>query len=270
MKPFLAVALAVALTVTLATVALTACSGDDSPSTPDSTDESANAADSPAPVPIKPPRDRACYRLDYQDAIAPTNESEPVNCHTRHTSMTFAVAKARTPNGARAQGARTCPTRFGRFVGGSLEDRRLSMLRAIWFTPSMEQTEAGARWYRCDVIALAREERLARLTGAIFGVLDTVAGQYLYGLCATAAPGTPHFYREICPARHPWGPIATVPFAGRHHPGLAKVRAAGEGPCEDAGRAAADDTLNFQWSYEWPTAEQWAAGQHYGICWAPE
>jgi hypothetical protein len=195
MKPFVAVVLAL--------VMLTACSGGgDSPPTPGSAGSPEGASDSPAPVPIKPPRDRACYRLDYRDAIAPTNESEPVNCHTRHTSMTFAVAKARTARGARAQGARTCPTRFARFVGGSLEDRRLSMLRAIWFTPSPEQTEAGARWYRCDVIALAREEKLARLTGAIADVLDTDAGQDRYGMCGTAEPGTRHFDRVICTARH--------------------------------------------------------------------
>jgi len=31
----------------------------------------------------------------------------------------------------------------------------------------------------------------------------------------------------------------------------------------------ADDPLNYRWGYEWPTEQQWQAGQHYGICWAP-
>ena len=32
----------------------------------------------------------------------------------------------------------------------------------------------------------------------------------------------------------------------------------------------AEDALDYEWGYEWPTADQWAAGQNYGRCWAPE
>ena len=49
------------------------------------------------------------------------------------------------------------------------------------------------------------------------------------------------------------------------YPGEQKVRDAGEAACEDAGRGAADDALDFQWGYEWPTEEQWDAGQTYGL-----
>ena len=44
----------------------------------------------------------------------------------------------------------------------------------------------------------------------------------------------------------------------------------GQGPCEDAGREVAEDALDYEWGYEWRTADQWAAGQTYGRCWAPE
>ena len=42
-----------------------------------------------------------------------------------------------------------------------------------------------------------------------------------------------------------------------------------EGPCGDAARARAGDPLDFTWSQESPSREQWAAGQRYGICWVP-
>jgi hypothetical protein len=32
---------------------------------------------------------------------------------------------------------------------------------------------------------------------------------------------------------------------------------------------SADDPLDFTWSQESPTREQWDAGQRYGICWVP-
>ncbi|MFC6341586.1 hypothetical protein ACFP8W_06325, partial [Nocardioides hankookensis] len=68
---------------------------------------------------------------------------------------------------------------------------------------------------------------------------------------------------------HSWRAVATVPFDGERYPGVEKVRSAGDGPCQDAGADAADGDLDYKWGYEWPTAQQWQAGQHYGLCWAP-
>jgi hypothetical protein len=89
-------------------------------------------------------------------------------------------------------------------------------------------------------------------------------------MCGTAEPGTAAFDRVICSAEHSWRAVAVVPLAEGGYPGEKQVRAAGEGPCRDAGAAAAEDTLDYQWGYEWPSAEQWSGGQHYGRCWAPD
>ena len=40
---------------------------------------------------------------------------------------------------------------------------------------------------------------------------------------------------------------------GTTYPGVEKARAAGQQPCQDAANAVADDPLNYQWGYEWPT-----------------
>ena len=61
-----------------------------------------------------------------------------------------------------------------------------------------------------------------------------------------------------------------MPFGGDDYPGTAVVRDAGTQPCRAAGRAAAGDALDFQWGYEWPTAERWRDGRTYGICWVPD
>ena len=143
------------------------------------------------------------------------------------------------------------------------------MLRAVWFTPTVEESDAGANWFRCDVIAVAADGELAPLTGRLAGVLGTDAGRERYAMCGTAEPGTAGFERVICSADHTWRAIATVPFAAGTYPGDERVRTAGEAPCQDAGRAVADDPLSYRWGYERPTREQWDAGQTYGICWAP-
>ena len=265
----------------LLVAALTACTGgNDEPSAEPTPTPSSSAPAPPTATAVPPPDDRACYALDYDQAVAPTSDEHPVDCQDDHTSMTFAVGRLHTvvdghllavdSDRVQAQVAQTCPDRLAGFVGGTVEARRLSMLRAVWFTPTVEQSDAGASWFRCDVIALAGDEKLAPLTGKVAGVLDKSAGQERYGMCGTAEPGTPRFARVICSDQHSWRAIATVPFRDGAYPGLEKVRAAGDTPCQDAARAVAADTLNFQWGYEWPTAAQWDAGQTYGLCWAPD
>ena len=266
------------------------CSGGDdadrsasSPSPSPSVSVSATGSPSPsaaAPLP-QPPRDRACYRLDYAEAVAPTVDAAEVPCKRPHTSKTFSVGELDTvvdghllavdSARVRDQVASTCPKRFADFVGGTKEDRRLSMLRPVWFTPTVEESDAGASWFRCDAVALAADERLAPLsTGRLQGALDRTDDRDRYAMCGTAAPGTPGFERVICSSDHSWRAVATVPFDDGRYPGVAKVRTAGDAPCKDAGADAAGGDLDYKWGYEWPTAAQWRAGQTYGLCWAPD
>ena len=240
---------------------------------------SASPEASPAPEPPAPPADGACYRLSYDAALAPTTSEGAVRCAGDHTAETFHVGRLdRVVDGRllavdarrlQDQVASTCPGLLAGHVGGTEEQRRLSMLRPVWFTPTLRQSDAGADWFRCDVVAVARESRLLPLTGPLDGVLDTEAGRARYGMCATARPGTDGFQRVACAETHSWVALRSVPLPGPDHPGESAARRAGEAPCRAAARDRADDSLSFEWGYEWPTEEQWDAGQTYGICWAP-
>ena len=147
------------------------------------------------------------------------------------------------------------------------------MLRAVWFTPTVEESDAGAGWYRCDVVALAGDERAgAARPAACAGVLDAGRAAARYGMCGTAEPGSPDFARVICSSRaHAGGrsrrsPSAAAPTpAWRRSATTASERVRGRRPA-----TRPTTRSNFTWGYEWPTAEQWAAGQTYGLCWAPD
>ena len=235
----------------------------------------------PAPVNLPPaPEDGACYRLGYQQALAPTTQVRPAPCDTAHTSFTFEVGALETVvdghllavDSKRVQDfvAAHCPQEFEKFVGGTLQDQRLTMLRAVWFTPTLKQSDRGADWYRCDVIALGGDGALARLNDKMAGVLDTPEGRAAYAMCGTAEPGSADFERVVCTRSHSWKAISTFTFDAEEYPGEAEVRSEGESACEAAGRGVAADSLNFEWGYEWPTEEQWDGGQQYGLCWAPD
>lgn len=269
------------LVAALLLLGLTACTGSDEPtSSPTPSTSPSSSAPPPRATPAPVPDTKTCHALSYQEAIAPTASKPPVPCSAKHTSVTYAVGALDTlvdghllavdSDRVQEQVASECPARFGAFIGGTVADRRLSMLRPVWFTPTVEESDAGASWFRCDVVALAADEELAPLSGPLAGVLSTSEGQDRYGMCGTASPGTPDFSRVICSASHSWRAIRVVPFAPGPYPGEEKVKAAGQGPCKDAGASVAPDSLDYQWSYEWPTEKQWKAGQTFGRCWAPD
>ncbi len=275
--------LACLVTALLSTgLVLAACTnagpGEDQPSGSPTT-RSVESSPAEPTLPAPAPRVGDCHRLSYDGAVAPTARNRTVACDQTHTAETYRVGRLDTVVDGRllavdsdevqAQVATTCPDRLAEFVGGTEEQRRLSMLRAVWFTPTLEQSDAGADWFRCDAVALAEDSRLLELEGTLGGALDTEAGRQRFGVCGTAEPGTAGFRRVACAEPHTWRALRTVSLPGPDYPGEEAAARAGETPCRDAANAQAPDPLDFQWGYEWPTAEQWAVGQTWGVCWVP-
>ena len=134
------------------------------------------------------------------------------------------------------------------------------------------------------MIAVTGDSKLAKITGDLSGALAKPAGRADYGMCGTAQPGTQEFSHVLCREDHSWKAISVLDLAdkatkgsirgrrgeGGAYPGEAVVRNAGQTACDDAAREVADDALDYEWGYEWPTKAQWQAGQTYGRCWAPD
>jgi hypothetical protein len=283
-RPFVFLTLACAL-------ALAGCtSGDDGdPEAVPTPSASATTTPTPTPVPVAPPPappgPGTCYRISYHEAIAPTNADAPVPCGKGHTSETFAVGQldlvanghllAVDSDAARTQVAKRCPAQLADYVGATPEQLKLSLLRPVWFTPTIEQSDAGAEWYRCDVIAVTGDSRLARLDSGLAKALSKPAGRTEYGMCGTAQPGTAAFSHVLCREDHSWKAITVLDLTakagkGGAYPGQSAVRDAGQSVCADAARAIASDALDYEWGYEWPTEDQWQAGQTFGRCWSPD
>ncbi len=255
----------------------TGCSGDDEPG--DEPESSPAVSPSAAPAPPAAPERGDCYRLRFRAAVAPTSEAAARDCAKAHTSETYAVGELDTvvdghllavdSAAVQDQVAGTCPTGLGDFVGGTEDDLRLSMIRPVWFTPSVEASDLGADWYRCDAVVVNGSSSLVATTGSLAGILDRDDDREAVAMCGTAAPDDQQFTRVPCSEEHTWRAISVVTFPGGDYPGEAAARDRGAAPCEDAANQQAADPLDFEWGYEWPTAEQWEAGQTFGRCWAP-
>lgn len=249
--------------------------------TPGSSASAGTRSSTPVRLP-EPPPDGACYRLSFDDATRPTSRGPAVRCARSHTSVTFAVGQLDLvvdghaigvdSRRAQRQVASACTARLPRYLGGSAEARRLSRFQVVWFSPTLRQSDAGAAWFRCDLVAVGTGERLMQLPARddLRHVLDRPAALATYGLCGTAPPGSAAFQRVPCAARHSWVAVSTVDLpGGSRYPGVRAVRQAGDSRCADRVRRRTGLALRFQYGWEWPTAAQWASGQHYGYCWAP-
>jgi hypothetical protein len=206
-----------------------------------------------------------------------------VRCNERHTAQTFFVGRLDTvvdghllavdSRKAQRQLERTCPRKLDEYVGGTAQARALSRLQAVWFSPTLAESDKGASWFRCDVVALARPSTLAPLPPPrrLRGILDRPEALDEVGLCGTAAPGARGFERVICSRRHSWRTISTIDIsADADYPGVAAVRETGESTCRDQVQAASGSPEKFTYGWEWPTREQWRRGQRFGYCWAPD
>jgi hypothetical protein len=215
----------------------------------------------------------------FDEALAPgVPDRAPRDCSRRHTSETYLVGRLGlvSPDGhqlaveadaVRRQAAEKCPLALADHLGATFDDLRLSMVQPVWFTPTGEQADAGAEWFRCDAIVIAGDRSLMRRSGGLGNAFSDGPGDL--GMCGTAAPDEAGFERVACARDHSWRAVRVIEFDDARHPGPEAARTRGRSACEDAGAQHASDPLSFRWSYEWPTRRQWRNGMQYGRCWVP-
>jgi hypothetical protein len=268
-----------ALLALVGTLALAGCSSDDEPAEEPSETPSESATSEAPPPPT--PKTGACYRLSVDDAQAASANAEPVPCQRPHTARTAFVGKVSrlaggdaTPDDpavARRLSA-DCRQRGLTFLGGDAVTQNLSRFVTVGFVPTAAEIDAGAEWYRCDVVAFGNGERLLQLPfeRRLAGILDQGNALDTFGTCGTAAPGADDFERVACSLPHSWRALTTIRVADSdRYPGAAEVRRSGDEECADYVEDQAGSTTEIQYGWEWPTRAQWDAGQRFGFCWAP-
>jgi hypothetical protein len=239
---------------------------------------SASTTASTAPPVV--PRVGECHQLTLDQATDPVDPTAPVPCRQPHTSVTFKVGRL-TPladghllavdsRTVRAQIAKACPDSPGAFVGGDSTAQRLSKFEVVWFGPSLEQADAGANWYRCDVVAVRTEGQLLDLPARLRGLLDQRGALDRFGTCGTTAPDKPGFDRVVCSERHTWRAVDVVELPKNAGYVAKELATTGDDACKVIATDLANGDLKRTWSFERPTRAQWAAGQRYGYCWVPQ
>lgn len=248
--------------------------GSESAKTPPPTASVATAPPAPAA-----PAVGACHQLTLAQATEPVEESAPVPCTGPHTATTFKVGQlvplvdghllAVDSAAARAQIAQICPKALPGFLGGNATAQRLSRFETVWFSPSLKQADAGADWYRCDVVALRSEGQLLPLPRKLKGVLADSKALARFGTCGNSAPDKAGFARVACALPHTWTAFDVVDLPRGAAYLDKKITGTAQQQCKDGAMARKPSSLKHTWSFEWPSRDQWSAGQRYGYCWMP-
>ncbi len=228
-------------------------------------------------VALDPPPTRACRVLVPADVARPSNDSPVVDCGQPHSAETFLVGEFGRRTAAAdwddpALGAEVydrCRPRWARYVGADESLALRTLLGWAWFRPTEEQWEAGARWYRCDVVGGTEESaQLAALPptaeGALLGRPDDRWLACVDGEEVTGAPWVP------CAAPHTWRAVTTVVVGEEkdRYPGDRLVEVVSRDYCRASVVAWLDYPFDYEFGYTYFHRAEWEQGNRRSICWA--
>jgi hypothetical protein len=231
----------------------------------------------PEDVSVQPPAVGACRLLTTADIRATSNDSPVVDCSDKHTAETFAVGEFPDEVAGKtlddpALGAHvfdTCEQKFRRFLGG---DESLVMRTTVtwaWFRPDDEAWDAGARWWRCDVVGGGGESTaLVRL--------PRTAKRMLLGmpedrwLVCVDGPTVAESEKIPCSRKHTWRAVTTIKLGdpGDPYPGDRVVEVRTRDFCSDSVGAWLNYPVEYDYGYTWFHEAEWKAGNRRSICWA--
>ncbi|WP_148575704.1 septum formation family protein [Nocardioides caldifontis] len=254
---------AAAVTGALVCVLLAGCTG-----TADGEDEELS---------LDPPEPGACRALEPEDVGASSDDSPTVPCTQAHTAETFLVAALEPPladvgrdDPRLAQDAyRRCSRGFRKLTGADDSLALRTVLSWAWFRPSEEQWEAGARWYRCDVVGGTEE------SASLVGLPRTAEG-VLLGIPADrwmACVDDEEVVGAVpvpCSEPHGWRAATTIVVGkeGDPYPGDRVVEVLSRDYCSDSVGAWLHYPLDYEYAYTWFGEAEWDAGNRRSVCWA--
>ena len=228
------------------------------------------------PVSTTAPKVGAC-RLLGPDVGGASDETPTVDCRERHTAETFAVGEfpddvAGDEIDDHALGAHVfgeCEKEFRRFLGG---DESLVMRTTVtwaWFRPSQEAWEAGARWWRCDVVGGGEEsDSLVDLPRTAKGImLGEPDDRWL--VCVNG-PTVADSVKIPCSEPHNWRAVTTIVLGdpADEYPGDKTVAVRTRDFCSDSVGAWLEYPVDYDYGFTWFHEAEWQAGNRRSICWA--
>jgi Septum formation len=201
-----------------------------------------------------------CRAITYKQVFAESNSTPPIACSESHTANTFAApllpADLTWESTDAAIGkavSRKCGAAYLDFLGGTDLTRALTAYSSAWFQPTQAQRDAGARWFRCDLI-LYRGTKLSPLPyDTAPAVPDPITNKVRRCLKATT------FYTTTCDDTHAWRGTHSLKLRKGDYPTARQMAKLAVSGCKGHVKAG-------EFRYYPPTKAQWKAGYRVLVC----
>lgn len=233
--------------------------------------------DDTEPADLAAPSLGDCRVLSPADVAKPANSTDPVPCADPHTAETYAVGDMPDDfEGAdyddREVGAwayEKCTGGFRDFLGADESLVMRTVLSWAWFRPSEEAWDAGARWYRCDVIGGGEQSR--EYVDLPRSARDVLSGRPkdVWMVCAdgdTVAGSV----KVPCSEPHNWRAVTTISLgsAKDEYPGDRLSEVTTRDYCSKSVGAWLNYPIDYDFGYTWFHEAEWQAGNRRSVCWA--
>ena len=233
--------------------------------------------DDDGPVSTEAPRLGACRMLTPDDIRQTSNDTAPVGCDAEHTAETFAVGDfpddlAGDAIDDPALGSHVfdqCEKEFRRFLGGDESQVMRSTVTWAWFRPSQDAWDAGARWWRCDVVGGGEESTsLVSLPRTAEGIL-LGEPEDRWVVCVDG-PTVADSVKIPCSEEHTWRAVTTIVLGeeDEDYPGDRVVAVRTRDFCSDSVGAWLNYPVDYEYGFTFFHEAEWEAGNRRSICWA--
>nr|WP_218851777.1 septum formation family protein [Nocardioides panaciterrulae] len=226
---------------------------------------------------VEPPTLGACRDLTPADVAQSSNATATVPCSRAHTAQTYVVGAlpsslVNAGYDSRALGAwayRTCSARLMRFLGADESLLMRSVLSWAWFRPSRSAWDAGARWYRCDVVGGGDQSReYADLPTSVRGqLLGKEDDDWMVCASGRTVAGS---VKIPCSQPHAWRAVTTIVLGEKDdpYPGDRLVEVRTHDYCSDSVGAWLGYPASYSLGFTWFHRAEWEAGNRRSVCWA--
>lgn len=226
---------------------------------------------------MEAPRNHACRDLTKADLEQPTNATRTVSCSAPHNAQTYAsgdlpeefddVELDDTSLGEWAYDK--CSNALEKHLGATESALMRSMISWVWYSPSEDAWDDGARWYRCDLVGGGRG-------GAVQTDLPTdtknlFRSKHVDDRWMVCARGKDvNGVKVPCSKPHTWRAVTTIKLGepADEYPGKQAVVEKTSSYCEESVNAWLGYPDSYDYGYTWFGADDWKAGNRLSVCWA--
>lgn len=224
-----------------------------------------------------PPEKGACRVLEPSDSDHPDDDTPVVDCAREHTAETFLVgtltgdvpASGYDSDEVGAEVYRACAPAFASYVGADESLVMRTVLSWAWFLPSKAAWDAGARWFRCDVVGGGPDSTsyvsLPKTTKRL--LLGKPSDRWM--VCGKGET-VDTSVKLPCSEPHDWRAVTTIKLGqpSDDYPGDRLVEGRTREFCSDSVGAWLQYPVTYDFGYTWFKRAEWEVGNRRSVCWA--